>query len=239
MTPTTDTPPKNPAFMLPAEFAEWKAGQHPVDPHAEADASWSAVPVDSDSVTAGAGIPAADLAALIAATVPADAEHLDDERLDDGGSIPCDVIDLDGPDPALTAWQALVNDATIEHGGDAEKVIPFPRPAWADPAGDRVAGSIEGSYYRSDMVHVFALKNPGKNDDDADTLTPARARVSATLYGDGDPMVSVSLRAWNWVESEERSRWVGMVVDFMPAEARELAAVLLAAAALAESEVTR
>jgi hypothetical protein len=229
MTPTTDTPPKNPAFMLPAELAEWKAGQHPVDPHAEADASWSAVPVDSDSVTAGAGIPAEALAALIAATVPAD------EHLDDGGPIEYDVIDLDGPDPALTAWQELsACPDYIDHQGDASKMIPFPRPAWSDPDEDNIGDTLGACFYRSKRAKVTTSYNWGHSD--GSVFYPAYASVSVRHFGTlATPLVTLTL-------VDQRKTGVGpgaRGLDLHPSTARELAAVLLAAAALAESEVTR
>ncbi|MGE0219660.1 hypothetical protein [Mycolicibacterium sp.] len=56
------------------------------------------------------------------------------------------------PDPAIARWQELAErDIIINHGGDAETVMPFPRPAWADPDCDMI-GNTRGPAVAPDAV---------------------------------------------------------------------------------------
>lgn len=152
----------------------------------------------------------------------------------------CQPVDLDGQELTAAAdrFAALVNEREIIHGGDVEKVIPFPRPDWSDPEQDHIGHSAEGSYYGSAPVWVNASTVTGRNDPDDGVLTPASARTAVTQYGDGHVLVSLSLRKW-WAPTDANTgpRWAGTVLDFTPAEAAQLAHALMAASDLATAQL--
>jgi len=149
----------------------------------------------------------------------------------------CQPVDLDALDysTAEARFAALVNEREILHDGDAEKVMPFPRPSWSDPEYDSIGHSVETSYYASPPVWTNAAQLPGRNNIDDGILTPASARTAITRYGDGLTVVSVGMRKWYTGDAETGPRWAGVVFDFTPTEAVHLAHALLAAAELAEA----
>lgn len=131
-------------------------------------------------------------------------------------------VELDPPDPALARWQELADrDIDIYHDGDAEKVIPFPRPAWADPDRDDIAGTWQGSCYRSAVVEIASMSAGGHNDDES--LRPAHFTVTARIHGNGYVVIGVLTR--RFIDDEWRE-WGGSI---HPAGALELADALRAA----------
>ncbi|TXI63307.1 hypothetical protein [Mycolicibacterium mageritense] len=133
-----------------------------------------------------------------------------------------DPVDLDPPDPAIARWEEFAaRDIDIEHDGDAEKVIPFPRPAWADPSRDDVCATSQESSYRSPKVLVASLTAGGC--DDGGWLEPASAGVSARVHGNGNRLVGLTIR--RYVNEE----WREFGMSMPPSAAVELADVLRAA----------
>lgn len=139
-------------------------------------------------------------------------------------------VELDPPaplPPEVSRWQQLAaRDIRIRHDGDAEKVIPFPRPAWADPDEDNVGRSLSGSCYRSSYVRVPVTNAKGTNNDGV--LDPAEVTVSARIHGDGLKVVGLKTLRYDATEEEWDLGSIGMSA----ASAVELAKVLLAAAEL-------
>lgn len=134
-----------------------------------------------------------------------------------------DPVELDPPDPALVRWQELADwDGIIHHNGDAEAMLPFPRPAWADADEDDFGQSYISTCYSSRPVRVAIKQAPGNRIDD-DQWAPAAALVSAELYGTGITKVSLTL-----TNIRER-RWHSVALGLSAAEALELADVLRAA----------
>lgn len=135
----------------------------------------------------------------------------------------CSPVQLDPPDPAITRWQELADRGVIiDHSGDAEKVIPFPRPAWADPDEDIIGNRLSSSYYTSEWARIPISYRDGEVT--GDFFEPATMRVRAKMCGDGEKIIGISARQfakgeWHW--------WHG--VGMKPAEATELANALLAA----------
>lgn len=133
-------------------------------------------------------------------------------------------VELDGPDPALARWQALADRATyIEHGGDATKVLPIPRPAWSEPDADVVSDAISRSYYSSDTAFVAATNSEGKLVGDSWELSGVM--VAAEQYGNGDRLVSMAARR----VAASTGKWHSWKVFLTVAEALELIDVLHAA----------
>jgi hypothetical protein len=134
-----------------------------------------------------------------------------------------DPVELDPPSPEVVRWQELADrNIRICHEGDAEKVIPFPRPAGADPDCDIVGKGLAWSYYTSEWADVTVAHSPGAVDDDH--VLPASVRVRAKWCGDGGRFVGLSMRdtqdgKWEWPEG----------FGLTSAEALELADVLRAA----------
>lgn len=136
-------------------------------------------------------------------------------------------VDLDPPAPLpaeILRWVELAGrDIDIDHAGDASKVIPFPRPAWADPDNDFVGTTVQGSYYRSAAAEVPSLSAGGE--EDGETLSPAFVKVSVRVHGTGNQLVGLSLFKF----SEKQDQWVQAGMSLPPAAAADLAHVLLAA----------
>ncbi|WP_230865193.1 hypothetical protein [Mycobacterium canetti] len=108
-----------------------------------------------------------------------------------------ELVDLDPPAPlpaALARWQELAKrDLIVDHDDDATKVMPVPRPAWADPDEDHIDNSQGGSYYRSSWVNVASLSSGGKNLNGV--LYPANCSVSAKLHGNNSaPLIGLVIR---------------------------------------------
>lgn len=136
---------------------------------------------------------------------------------------PADPVELDQPDPTLTRWRALAErEIAIQHGGNAEKVMPMPRPSWSEPDQDTIGRCLGTSYYVSEPVHVATRNRYGAVYEDR--LIPARFTVRAKLCGDGAPIVGLAHRC---VVDGEWESFSGVGLE--PAEAVELAAALLAA----------
>lgn len=136
-------------------------------------------------------------------------------------------VNLDPPDPALARWLELADrDILIYHGGDAEKVIPFPRPAWADPGED----SISSTCYRSTPVDV-ATPTAGGEKFNNGVIRPAHFTVSTRIHGDGQ--ILVSLRINRYVSGSDtksgEAQWIDWSASMPPESALELADVLRAA----------
>lgn len=135
----------------------------------------------------------------------------------------CSPVQLDPPDPAITRWQELADrDIVVEHDSDAEKVIPFPRPAWADPEEDIIGNRLSSSYYTSAWVRIPMSYRDGEVY--GDFFEPATMQVRAKQCGDGEKIIGISARQiakgeWHW--------WHG--IGMTTAEATALAEALLAA----------
>lgn len=139
-------------------------------------------------------------------------------------------VELDPPDPALARWKELADwDGIIHHNGDAEAMLPFPRPAWADLDEDDFGQSYISTCYSSRPVRVAVKQAPG-NRIDADRWAPAAALVSAELYGTGIAKVSLTLT------NIREGRWHSVALGLSVAEALELADVLRAAVDLLGGE---
>lgn len=136
------------------------------------------------------------------------------------------VVDMDPPasmPAALARWQQLAErDTAIRHDYDAEKVIGFPRPLWADPDLDEITNSRGGSYYRSAWVDIPSMAAVGINRDGV--LQPAICSVSAKHHGNYTvPLIGLSVR--RAIDGEWREFGMALPLD----AAAELAQVLLAA----------
>lgn len=132
-------------------------------------------------------------------------------------------VELDGPDPALARWEELAyRDVGIIHDGDASKVLPFPRPAWADPDEDLVSGCPLLSLYRALPVRVPVSRHRG--DDRNGIMTTPAAYVQPVINGDKRASVRLSLSLY------ENGKWDnGNYLAFRIAEARDLIGALQAA----------
>lgn len=101
-------------------------------------------------------------------------------------------VNLDSVDPALAHWQELVDrDTAIYHGGDIEKIMPFPRPAWSDPDQDLFSTSLPCCLYRADPVKVSATRHTGDKTD-PDEWTSAGVYVQPAIGGTDVPVVRIS-----------------------------------------------
>lgn len=126
--------------------------------------------------------------------------------------------------PEIARWNELADrDIDVYHGGDAERVIPFPRPTWADADRDHIGQNIAESCYRSACAAISASWVDGDND--GDSLEMGGARVAAVMHGDGTTAVNLSVRK----RSGTKEAWSGVGVIFTPAEAALLSDALLAA----------
>lgn len=135
-------------------------------------------------------------------------------------------VDLDTPAPAVQRWQELVErEITVYHEGDAAKVIPFPRPAWADPDCDIIGSRLDTCYYASDWVEVPLSWTNG--DHDVELLEWATMRVRAKVSGDGRPSIGLTER-YHTKDGWQTGGGAGLAVT----EATELAQALLAAVEL-------
>ncbi|SKZ99144.1 Uncharacterised protein [Mycobacteroides abscessus subsp. abscessus] len=155
----------------------------------------------------------------------------DDGWIDDTMSDWDEAHERCGQPAGLTNWQHLVSagksQTLIQHGGDLARMMPFPRPVWADPDRDQIGESLTGSCYRSASASVPATHARGWGFDGVEWLT-ARLLVSAKQYGNGVQMVGLSL-----VNHATEGTSVGL--SLTPDEALQLADVLRAAADLAVS----
>lgn len=137
-------------------------------------------------------------------------------------------LELDPPDPALARWQELADRMTaIRHAGDAERVMPFPRPAWADEDYDVIGTSVPSSLYRSRSVEVAARWFGGSDDD---VFTPSIIAVHGKVDGDGIRSIGVTSR-----RTVDR-KWQDFAMSLSVAGALELAGVLRAAVDLLGGE---
>lgn len=131
-----------------------------------------------------------------------------------------------GQPESLTNWQHLVDRGDkavlIEHVGNAQKVLPFPRPTWADPDRDQISEGGAWTCYRSAIASVPATTMMGRSTDDGDSLLTQRVNVSASQYR-LMPAVSLSICKM------ETSASLTLTLD----ETRQLAEVLVAAADMA------
>ncbi|WP_204806462.1 hypothetical protein [Mycobacterium riyadhense] len=135
-------------------------------------------------------------------------------------------VDLDPPAPppaALARWKELADrDIVVYHDGDASKVIPFERPAWADPDHDIIGRNLSQTYYTSQWAEIPLSYVNGHIDEEE--LEPAVMRVRAKMCGDGIGFVGLSERRF------ANGQWkVSDGVGLTPAEATEIAHALLAA----------
>ncbi|MDX1890125.1 hypothetical protein [Mycolicibacterium sp. 050158] len=139
-------------------------------------------------------------------------------------------VELDPPSPAVTRWIELTEkDVVVDHGGDASKVIPMPRPAWSEPYRDVIGRSWATSYYCSEFANI-AIRQGTFGENDGESLNPAKIQVRAKLCGDSSKWVGLTLRAMNDDE------WHTAGLGIRPQEAVELANALLAAVAILDGE---
>ncbi|MEX7474635.1 hypothetical protein AB4Z39_33665 [Mycobacterium adipatum] len=83
-----------------------------------------------------------------AADTEMDAEDYQPVELDTPSTLP-------PPPAALVAWQELADrDIEVMHDGDVSKMMPFPRPAWAEESYDLVGPSLLSTAYRSTVAHI-------------------------------------------------------------------------------------
>ncbi|MGE2835464.1 hypothetical protein [Mycobacterium sp. SMC-4] len=131
-------------------------------------------------------------------------------------------VNLDPPNPAIARWQELAErDTDIYHGGDAEKMMPFPRPAWADPDWDDVATTWQAACYRGAPVYVASFS--GSGEDDGEIVRPACVRVIPRIHGCGSKLVGINIRRF------VGGKWHEWGTSIQPEGALELADVLRAA----------
>lgn len=132
-------------------------------------------------------------------------------------------VELDPPNPATARWEELADrDVFIHHGGDAEKVMPFPRPAWSDPDEDIIGRHLARCYYASAWVDIPLKYRSGEVQ--GGFIEPATIRIRAKWCGDGDQLVGLSMRQ---TVSGKWQCWPG--TGLTAAEATALAEALLAA----------
>jgi hypothetical protein len=130
-------------------------------------------------------------------------------------------VELDPLDPAIVRWRELADrDIDVYHGGDAEKVIPFPRPAWADADQDFIGRSLTGCYYNSEWVNVVTSHALGNVD--SEVSERASVKVRAKQCGDGEAYVGITVR--RCVDG----KWVEIGTNMLAAEVTDLIAVLQA-----------
>lgn len=131
-------------------------------------------------------------------------------------------VDLDPPSPSIARWQALVDvDLVIDHDDDAENVIPFPRPEWAQPEDDYVGKSICSSWYNSDWARIATSHMVGESQ--GGSILPSGIRVRARVCGEGWTGIGISIL--RFIDDEWTDLGCTMTLD----EARKLAEVLQAA----------
>lgn len=153
------------------------------------------------------------------------AAHCDLDPLEGAGTAaPVELDTLTEPrPPAIIRWHELADrDYQTVHDGDAQAIIPFARPSWADEDCDIVGRSVASTYFTSTWAEVPLTRVDGYNSGDA--LQPATVRVRAKLSGDGCHIIGLSdcrVADGAWKSS--------LGVSLTPAEATELARVLLAA----------
>ncbi len=137
-------------------------------------------------------------------------------------------VDLDQPDvlpDAVKRWQVLADrEHFIHHHGDAENIIPFPRPAWADPDCDLIRYSLGQTAYRSTNAWVQAKSSGGQEIGNGE-LEPASVRVRAIQYGTGEQVVSLYLSR----TEKSGGKFLGWGVNLTPTEVGQLIEVLRAA----------
>ncbi|KRD04959.1 hypothetical protein ASE48_20170 [Mycobacterium sp. Root265] len=131
-------------------------------------------------------------------------------------------VELDPPDPVLARWEELSGrDIAIDHGGDAEKIIPIPRPAWADPDCDEIGKSVGWTTFNSTTAHVPANRMGGEAI--GECLLPCGFRVRGRLIGDGWAGVGITMT--RYLDEKWNSLGITLTLD----EARDFANVILAA----------
>lgn len=153
-------------------------------------------------------------------------------RFFDTGAEP---VDLDPPAPAIANWNALTGEVDIEHGGDASKVVTFPRPAWSDPSEDFIGNTLQNAGYASAVARVAASLEKGC--DDGDTLEPARVGVQTVKAMGADVIqYGVEITFSRAIGKDEDKPWVNSMMTLTIEETMELVHVLRAAVALAEAD---
>lgn len=140
-----------------------------------------------------------------------------------------EVQELDPPDPAIMRWQELVAPSRrIEHEGNAENIIPFPRPAWAHPDFDETdKGGLSWTSYNSDTAFVRASRMGGEPLDGVAFL-PSGLNVRARCFGDGWAGVGISMFRYL------KDQWVSLGCTLTLDEARQLIETLTAATNMIE-----
>ncbi|KRD07794.1 hypothetical protein ASE48_10175 [Mycobacterium sp. Root265] len=128
-------------------------------------------------------------------------------------------VELDPPDPVIARWQGLADiDLLINHDDDAEKVIPLPRPAWADPLCDVVGHSVCSSSYNTDYAAIPLTYMGGESHEDS--VLPSRLSVRGRLIGCG--WLGVGMTVTRYDDGEWREAGCTMTLS----EARDLIEVL-------------
>lgn len=140
-------------------------------------------------------------------------------------------VELDPPDPTLARWEELLDrDRMIYHDGDAEKIMPFPRPAWSDPDQDLITNSGLTSLYRAEPIPVTASRHDGRND--GKIFTPASVFVQPVLGGSGNKAVRLSFSKWSGSSGWDNAPYMALTIP----EVANLIDVLSAAVDLIESD---
>ncbi|MFT3660014.1 MAG: hypothetical protein QM809_01080 [Gordonia sp. (in: high G+C Gram-positive bacteria)] len=133
--------------------------------------------------------------------------------------------------PVRQAWLTLVGNGdrpTICHYGDTSSVTDLARPSWSDPDYDHIGHGL--AYYSSAPAGVAFKRDRSINRGRG--LTRTTVEVSAQLS------TAWGLRVGIVVAQPTRDGDEACTALASPAEARQLAAVLCAAADLAESETS-
>lgn len=147
------------------------------------------------------------------------------QNIETANDNPFEPVTLDPPAPEIVRWQELAaRDTEIYHGGDAEKIIPFPRPAWADPDRDVIGDSWQQSCYRSARVEIPTMSGGGAHD--GEHFEPAVFAVGAKIHGGGYPLIGIQIR--RYIQKE----WHEWGSSIPPKAALELAEAIKAAVAL-------
>ncbi|GAA4668544.1 hypothetical protein [Gordonia humi] len=157
------------------------------------------------------------------------------QLLGDQTAVDTDMIKADweaehrhcGDSPELKHWDAMSQAIPHTQFGLEQQIGP--RPSWSDPSNDKVGGLIP-SYGSSTARTHLSLHNGLPT---GDTYTPAYVSVCARLRStvNGGPVVGMTTH--KYYDGE----WLRRGTALTPDEARHHAALLVAAADLAESEI--
>lgn len=152
-----------------------------------------------------------------AADTEMDAEDYQPVELDTPSTLP-------PPPAALVAWQELADrDIEVMHDGDVSKMMPFPRPAWAEESYDLVGPSLLSTAYPVDGRSHSAQPDKGLAQDGF--WEPAYVGVRAVLWGNGVHKIGIKKWAPGYAVAD-------VMIDLTPDEAVDLAHAIVAAVGL-------